>query len=58
MTNLKTLTTSQLVARLHSIESALHWARTNRRDRPELALDWIRTRNELNSRPTAEVLAV
>lgn len=54
---LNKLTTSQLVARLHSIETALHWARTNRRDRPDLALEWIRTRNELNSRPTTEVLA-
>ena len=46
------MSTEQLI-----IETSLYWARVNRRDRPELALDWVRTRNELNSRPTAEVLA-
>ena len=58
MTNLKTLSTADLVARLASLETAVYFAKHRSPQQDELLDAWIATRDELNTRPTSEVLAV
>ena len=55
MTDLKTLSTTSLIARLHAVEAQGRWARDLQA--LQLYADRKRIAAELDSRPTCEVLA-
>lgn len=57
MTNLSTLSTSALLTRLQTLETAARYNGARHVSSERLEAEWRATRDELDSRPTCEVLA-